>query len=70
MSRQRTEPKIYRNEKLMQDTNEMFIRIKIHLLGDESLKGKYPKPNESELNQLMDKLFFVLRKDNEPIIKR
>lgn len=72
MSRQRHEPMIYHNQALMDETNDMFIRLKTHLfnLGDEKLKMRYPKPTNEELDQLMNRLFLELRKDNEPMIKR
>lgn len=72
MSRQRIEPKIYHNQALMDDTNDIFIRIKTHLfnLGDEKLKSRHPKPSNEELDQLMNRLFLELRKDSKPIIKR
>lgn len=72
MSRQRIEPTIYHNQELMDNTNDMFIRIKTHLfnLGDERLKSRYPKPSNEELDQLINRLFLELRKDNEPMIKR
>lgn len=60
----------------MDDTNEMFIRIKAHLFilnnPNQSVNlnvSRFPKPTVEELDRLMLELFAVLRKDTEPMIK-
>jgi hypothetical protein len=77
MKRRLIEPKIYHNENLINDLNEMFIRIKTHLFelndlktSDIPLKERYPKPSVKELDDIMSQVIFELQKDNEPMIKK
>lgn len=76
MNRRLCEPKIYKNQQLMNDLNEMFIRIKCHLFeldnlktSDYPLKQKFPKPSVKELDEIMSRVNIELQKDNEPMIK-
>ena len=64
MKKKTDEQKIYHNQKLMDDTNKMFVRIKTHLfnLGDETFKTIHTKPNNDELDQLMNSLLLKLKK--------
>lgn len=72
MSRQRTEPRIYHNQKLMDETNDIFIRVKTHLfdLGNDDFKRLNPKPSVNELDEIMHRIFIELQKESEPMIKR
>lgn len=69
MSRQPNELKTYHNQQLMDDTSEMFIRIKVQLFGTNALKSTHKKPNNNELNMLMNRIFEELKKDNQPMRK-
>jgi hypothetical protein len=77
MSRRLPEPKIYHNEQLIRDINDLFIRIKCHLFELDDLKtSEFPlrhrhrKPTVQELDSVMNLVIIELQKDNEPMIKR
>ena len=61
------ELRTYKNQKLMNDLNEMMIRIKSHLYG---IPGDTIKPENEELDQLTNRLMEVLKKDSKRIILR
>lgn len=77
MSKKRTEPKIFHNKELMNEFNDIMIRIKLHLFEFNDLKSsdkisplEVPKPTVKELDELMSKIFDVLKKDSEPYVKK
>jgi hypothetical protein len=69
MSRQRFEPKIYKNQQLMNEFNNMLVNIKMHMFVPSHAKN-YPKPTEDEIDNIANRIFGILRQDNEPMIKR
>jgi hypothetical protein len=74
MSHHIPEPKIYKHQKLMDEYNEMMIRIKVHFLSHDKIFNpdkvdRYKMPTVEELDQLMNSVMGVLRKDNESCIK-
>ena len=76
MKRRLIEPKIYHNQQLINEVNEMFTRIKCHLFelndlktSDQPIGKRYPKPSVKELDDVMSRVIFELQKDNEPMIK-
>lgn len=77
MSKRRFEPKIYHNQVLMDDFNILMKRIKAHLFDFNDLKtsdkispNDFPKPTVQELDEIINKIFGVLKQDNKPMIKR
>lgn len=75
MSKYKHELRIYANEQLMSDYNTLMMRIKAHLfhLGVDSelaerIKNRYPKPSNEELDEMMYKVFHILRQDSKPMI--
>ncbi len=77
MKRRLIEPKIYHNQQLINELNEMFIRIKCYLFELDNLKTSEhplrevcPKPSVQELDEIMTRIILELQKDNEPMIKR
>lgn len=68
-------PMEYANEALMDVTNEFFIMLKVWLFQDQfgeklqDLQRRYPKPDLSEIDNLMHRLMQVLKKDAKPMIK-
>ncbi len=65
------EPRIYKHEKLMNDFNNLQIRIKAHILdiGDDEFKKRHPKPTNEELNEISNRIMSVLQEDSEPMRK-
>jgi hypothetical protein len=72
MSRIRHEPRIYYQEELMRDFNDMQIKIKIHLfnLGNDDYKRRHPRPTVEEMDIIFNRIMSVLKSDSEPGIKR
>jgi tyrosine-protein phosphatase YwqE len=66
MSHKTPEPRIFKHQKLMNELNDMMIRIKRHLF---FIPGDTIKPTNKELDELTNKIINVLRKNNEPMIK-
>ena len=66
MTHQVQELKKYKNQKLMNDFNDMMIRIKRHLFG---IPGDTIKPENEELDNLTNKIMKILKQDNELWIK-
>jgi len=72
MSRERIELKKYKHQELMNELNEMSIKLKIWLYhsDNEQLTNSRPKPTVQELDDLfLNKIMDVLRKDSEPLVK-
>ncbi len=71
MSRLHEEPKIYKHQQLMDDFNDLQIRIKAHLLDivDSELKQRHSKPTNDELNVMSNKIMSALKENNEPMRK-
>lgn len=69
MSRQRIEPKTYQNQQLMDDFNRLLINVKVHLFYLQEA-DKFPKPTVQEIDTIANKIFSILKQDNEPMIKR
>jgi len=70
MSHKIPEPRIFKHQKLMNEFNEMMIRIKIHLFHNINTDEKnYKKPTTEELDNITNKIMNVLRKDNEPMVR-
>jgi hypothetical protein len=65
------EPRKFKHQKLMNEFNEMMIRIKLHLfcVGDTADFINNPEPTVEELDDLTNKIMAVLREDSEPMIK-
>lgn len=67
------EPRIYKHELLMQDLNEMSIRIKIWLCDEPPLSklqesGRYPKPTTEEIDHLLlRRVYRILEEDSKPM---
>jgi hypothetical protein len=69
MIRKNMELKNYPQKDLMEDLNNMMIRIKVHLFleaGDLRLI-RYSKPNATELDSLTNRLMAVLKQDNSDL---
>jgi hypothetical protein len=67
---------IYKNQKLINELNNMMIRIKAHLFEFNNLKtsdtistNNFPKPTIKELDELTNKLVTALQESVEPTIK-
>ena len=58
-------PFIYKNQDLMNDFNDMMIRIKHHLFG---IPGDTVKPENEELDRLTNRVMEALKKEKEPEI--
>lgn len=56
----------YEHQDLMNDLNDMMIRIKRHLFG---IEGDTVKPENQELDDLTNRLMAVLKEDSRPLIK-
>lgn len=66
------EPRIFKHQKLMNEFNEMMIKIKLHLFDDVVDIADFishPEPTVKELDSLTNKIMTVLREDSEPMIK-
>jgi hypothetical protein len=61
------EPRIYKHEQLMNDFNDLQVRIKTHLfdIGNDEFKHKHPKPTMYELDLMLSKIVSVLKEDSE-----
>jgi hypothetical protein len=60
------EPRIFKHQKLMNDFNDMIIRIKRHLFYHMSTDAV---PSNEELDSLTNRIMKVLREDSKPMIK-
>jgi hypothetical protein len=71
MSHKMPEPRIFKHQKLMNEFNEMMIRIKLHLFfnGGVSEFIEAPEPTNEELDDITNKIIKVLQKDSKPMIK-
>lgn len=75
MSRpRRDEPRIYHNKELMNELNEFFSVLKIHLYKDEipslsALRWHRPKPTIEYMDDLFHRVYAELEKDSEPMRK-
>lgn len=71
MPRPPIELKKYANQELMDDLNQFFVTIKVHLLPNvpESVIQSYPKPTVKEMDEIMLRLMDVLKKDSSPMRK-
>jgi hypothetical protein len=69
--KQPQEPVIYKNQELMNEFNEMMIRIKVHLFQNfNKLYGdKHSMPTNEELDNITNKIMTALKEDNKPHIK-
>lgn len=70
----KSELRNYKNRHLMNEFNEMMIRIKAHLFEFNDLKTSdkispddFPKPTEKELDDVSNKIMNVLMQDSKPI---
>ncbi len=63
------EPKIYRHQVLMDDYNELNIRIKTHLynIGDAEFKLRQPIPTMQELDKMLHQVVMALKEDSKPM---
>jgi hypothetical protein len=66
MSHKMPEPKIFKHQKLMNEFNDMMIRIKRHLFYKMSADDI---PTNEELDNITNRIMKVLRENNEPMIK-
>lgn len=62
MSRPRQQPRIYKNQELMDKLNDLFIRIKLELYHTEH-NLCYNKPTVKEIDVIMNQIFNELKKD-------
>lgn len=69
MSRIMEPPKNYKHQKLMDDFNDLMIKIKIYLFGNEKMKKVRNKPTSEEIDKIFWQIMEILQKDNEPFIK-
>jgi glycine cleavage system regulatory protein len=75
MRKQPQEPVIYTHQKLMNDLNEMMIRIKHHLFNIPGTNQMFEVqinmslPSNQELDDITNKLMKVLREDKKPVRK-
>lgn len=71
MTHQRIELRKFKHQKLMNEFNEMMIRIKLHLFcdGDTADFINHPEPTVKELDDLTNKIMTILREDSKPMIK-
>ena len=78
MSRIQEEQKIHKHRKLMNDYNDLQIRIKAHILDWNELNGdeydkfmaKHPKPTCEELNEMSNRIMAALQEDSEYMRKK
>ena len=71
MRKPQQELREYTHQGLMNEINNLSIRIKAHLYGNEEMKSKVAMPTVKELDDiLMKKVMDILRKDSKPLIKR
>ena len=71
MRKQPQEPVIYKHQALMNEFNDMMIRIKVHLFQkfNKLYDGKYAMPTNKELDDITNKIMTVLQQDKESQIK-
>lgn len=68
-------PMEYENEQLMADLNAFCIAVKVWVhqdcFGDKlrDLQARYPNPSIRDIDEIMNRLMQVLRKDSKPMIK-
>jgi hypothetical protein len=68
------EAKEFKNQKLMNELNEMMYRIKFHLFNipgtNQMLRSQINMslPSNEELDNLTDKIMEILKKDSKPMI--
>ncbi len=67
MSKQQNELRLYANEQLMDEFNNLMIRIKVHLFDLEKLKGHHRKPTNEELDNLFLRIISKLKEDSIPM---
>lgn len=65
MSHKLPEPRTFKHQKLMNDFNDMMIRIKRHLYHIPA----DAVPSNEELDNITNRIMKVLREDSEPMIK-
>lgn len=72
MSRPKVELLDYKHQALLDQLNEFFISLKIHLgyVVDERLSIRYPKPTVEQIDQMQVELNRALKADAEPFIRR
>ncbi len=65
MSRSPLPLKNYKNEQLMDEFNDLCIRVKVWLFDVEKLKKHYPKPNNQEIDVIFHRITKILKQDCE-----
>jgi hypothetical protein len=70
MSHKLPEPRRFKNQQLMNEFNQMMIRIKLHLYSESTVeKLTHSMPSLTELCEMEYQIMKVLREDSEPMIK-
>ena len=70
MPKQPQQLKTYKHQKLMNEFNNMMIRIKTHLFSESTIEQMaHSKPTVEELDGITNEIMTILREDNEPMIK-
>ena len=69
--KQPQDPVIYKHQELMNEFNQMMIRIKLHLFYEvDASECIYdPKLTVEELDELTNKIMIILKQDKESHIK-
>ena len=65
MSHRMPEPRIFKHQKLMNEFNDMMIRIKRHLYDMPTDEV----PTREELDSLTNRIISALKENSEPMIK-
>jgi ribonuclease HI len=66
MGKQPQELKNFKHRELMNEFNDLMIRIKRHLF---NIPGNSIKPTNEELDDVTNKIINILQQDNKPFIK-
>lgn len=59
----------YKHADLMDELNELFIAVKVHLYSIE-LKRPIPKPAVEEIDRIHTRINHILMMDAEPMIRK
>ena len=71
MRKKKLEPRVFKHQALIDEYNDMMIRVKTHLFDLSGIdREKITKPTVEELDYLMFKMMIVLKEDNKPMVVR
>lgn len=69
MSKPKIPLRIFKHQEVIDEYNDMMIRIKAHLFDIKIDEGTFSKPTAEELDYLMFKIMIILKEDNKPMFK-